>query len=119
VSALEKRKAVSIPPTGMTPTRREGDDMNEWYPKRVAELTAELAQLRELYADRERDLAFEYAGRMEAEANFESCNRARQLAETEVKRLRGELAFDSILAPLDSAEIVALRVEVERLRNAL
>ena len=62
-------------------------------------------------------LEAEQQRRQTAEANFESCNQARRLAEKEVDRLRAAAAFDSLLAPLDSAEIIALRIEVDRLRK--
>jgi hypothetical protein len=37
----------------------------------IDRMTTELAELRELNADRERDLAFEYAGRLKAEATID------------------------------------------------
>jgi chromosome segregation ATPase len=93
--------------------------------KREATLTAlrqEIADLGELYADRDRDLKFEYERAnaaeqqveelrdrlAESQANFESCNRARRLAEDEIEQANQYL--DECYTGGDGTEPLAQRI---------
>ena len=68
----------------------------------IPALLDELTQLRELYADRERDLAFEHAGRMKAEAEVE------RLREDNANLLEINTVVDNREAQLNS-DLIRLR----------